>query len=100
MPGKETPLQAVKRLYGTKEKLVDSIASVFKGAEEEAAEARDRLLKASNAQLLRLAGAAKTLKEKYGSRDKLVGTVSSALGKAKDKDYVEKLKGFSVTRLL
>ncbi len=97
---KETPLQAVKRLYGNKEKLIDSVVDVARGASEEAAEVKDRLVSVSNRKLLKLASVGKSIKDKYGTRDKLVASLSGSLGKAKDKDYVEKLKGMSSARLL
>lgn len=97
---KETPLQAMKRLYGNKEKLIDSVVEVAKGAGEDVAEVKDRLVSVSNKKLLKLATVGKSIKDKYGSRDKLVASLSSSLGKAKDKDYVEKLKGLSSARLL
>lgn len=97
---KETPLQAVKRLYGNKDKLIETVVEVARGAGEEAAEVKDRLVTVSNQKLLRLASVGKSIKDKYGSKDKLVASLSSAMGKAKDKDYVEKLKSFSSARLL
>jgi hypothetical protein len=97
---KETPVQAMKRLYGNKDKLVDSVVEVARNAGEEAADVKNRLVAVSNQKLLRLAEVGKTIKEKYGSRDKLVDSLSSALGKAKDKDYVEKLKTYSPAKLL
>ena len=97
---KETPVQAVKRLYGSKEKLIEQVADVARSAGEEASEVKDRLIAVSNQKLLRLAEVGKVIKDKYGSRDKLVVSLSQALGKAKDKDYVEKLKGLSPSRLL
>jgi hypothetical protein len=97
---KETPLQTVKRIYGSKEKLVDSLVDVAKSAGEEAAEVKSRLLSASNKKLLRLAEVSAQVKERYGSRDKLAESVADALGRAKDSDYVAKLKSFSSGRLL
>jgi hypothetical protein len=97
---KETPLQTVKRLYGSKEKLVDSLVDVAKSAGEEAAEVKSRLLSASNKQLLRLAEVSATVKDRYGSRDKLAESVADALGRAKDSDYVAKLKTLPGARLL
>jgi hypothetical protein len=96
----ETPLQAVKRLYGTKDKLVDGLVDTLRAAEEEAAEYKDRLLKVSNQKLLRLAGVAKEVRERYGSKDKLAEAVASGVGKAKDSDYLAKIKTFSAARLL
>lgn len=97
---KETPVQAMKRLYGNKDKLIESVVEVARNAGEEAGEVKDRLVAVSNAKLLRLAEVGKTIKDKYGSRDKLVDSLSAAMGKAKDKDYVEKLKTYSPSRLL
>lgn len=97
---KETPLQAVKRLYQSKEKLIDKVVEVAREADEEVAEVKERLATVSNRKLLRLAEVGKAIKEKYGSREKLVAAVSAALGKAKDKDYVSRLKQYSSARLL
>lgn len=101
MSVKESPLAAVKRLYGTKEKLVDTVVSqLAKDSDESADELKARLSTASNKKLLRLAGALKQVSDKHGSRDKLVATVSAAQGKAKDADYVSKLQAMSVHGLL
>jgi len=97
---KETPVQAVKRLYGSKEKLIEQVAEVARSAGEEAGEVKERLITVSNQKLLRLAEVGKVIKDRYGSRDKLVSSLSQALGKAKDKDYVEKLRSLSPGRLL
>ncbi|HET6613918.1 MAG TPA: hypothetical protein VFG83_18090 [Kofleriaceae bacterium] len=97
---KETPLQTVKRRFGTKEKLVDSLVDAVKEAGEEAAEVKQRLLLASNKKLLRLAEVSTTVKDKYGSKDKLAEALGQALGRARDNDYVNKLRTFSQARLL
>lgn len=97
---KETPLQAVKRLYGSKDKLIESVVGVAKQAGEDAAEVKERLVSASNKKLLRLAEVSKQIKDDYGSKDKLADALAKALGRAKDSDYVTKLKGLSATRLL
>jgi len=96
----ETPMQAVKRLYGSKDKLIDSLAKTLRDAEEEAGEFKQRLLKISNAKLLRLAEVSKTVSDKYGSKDKLVAAVADVYGKAKDSDFVAKLATYSPARLL
>ncbi|MBP8812040.1 MAG: hypothetical protein KBG48_25970 [Kofleriaceae bacterium] len=94
------PLAKVKALYGGKDKLVDKLAGalVHDGADE--GSIKDRLAKASNAQLLRLANVSEAVKKAYGSRDKLIDALAKALGKAKDKDYLAKLGGFPLPRLL
>lgn len=77
------------------------MVEVAREADEEVAEVKERLAAVSNKKLLRLAEVGKVLKDKYGgSKDKLVAAVSQALGKAKDKDYIARLKSFSSARLV
>ena len=52
---KETPLQAMKRLYQSKEKLIDKVIDVAREADEEKDEVVQRLSTVSNKKLLRLA---------------------------------------------
>ena len=97
----ETPLQAVKRLYQSKEKLIEKVVDVAREADEEKDEVVQRLSTVSNKKLLRLAEVGKVLKDRYGgSKDKLVAAVTQAVGKAKDKDYVSRLSSYSAARLL
>lgn len=102
MSVKESPLAQVKRLHGSKEKLVDSLVDALgKDAGDESPEAlKQRLQSSSNKKLLRLAKAISTVNTKHGSKDKLVQTVSAAKGHAKDQDYVAKLQTMSIPRLL
>ncbi|MBK7070727.1 MAG: hypothetical protein IPH44_00365 [Myxococcales bacterium] len=97
-PAATGPLAKMKALGG-KDKLVDQIAGslAHDGADE--GSIKDRLTKASNAQLLRLASVTEAVKKAYGSRDKLVDALIKALGRAKDKDYVAKLGTFSLPKL-
>jgi len=98
---KETPLQAVKRLYGNKDKLIESVIDVAKDAGEEVSEVKERLVSVSNKKLLRLAEVSKQLKEQYGgSKDKLADALAATLGRAKDSDYVAKLRTLSAPRLI
>lgn len=94
------PLARMKALYGSKDKLVEKLAGSLaaEGGEDEGA-LKDRLLKASNQQLLKLAAVADAVKKTYGGRDKLVDTLVKALNRAKDKEYVQKLSQFSLPRL-
>lgn len=93
------PLARMKALYGTKDKLVDKIAGAIATDGEDEGALKDRLLKASNQQLLKLAAVADAVKKTYGGRDKLVESLVKALNRAKDKDYVAKLSSFSLPRL-
>lgn len=94
------PLSKVKELYGSKDKLVDKVASVLADGDNDAGSLKDRLTAASNAQLLRLAKVAEDVKKAYGSRAKLIETITRTLGRAKDNDYVQKLGSFSLPKLL
>lgn len=98
-PAAGGPLARMKALYGTKDKLVDKIAGSLATDGEDEGALKDRLLKASNAQLLKLANVAEQVKKQYGSRDKLVDAVTKALHRAKDQPYVAKLASFSLPRL-
>jgi len=88
---KNTPLARVKDEHGDKEKLVDRVLGLIDlgGADRETAKAK--LLAVSNKKLLRMLDTATTVKDKFGSPEKLVDAVAGALGKAKDKAYLEKL---------
>lgn len=93
------PLARVKALHGSKDKLVETLAGMLATDGEDEGALKDRLLKASNQQLLKLAGVAEAVKKSYGSRDKLVEALAKALNRAKDKDYLAKLASFSLPRL-
>jgi len=97
---KETPLQAVKRLYGGKEKLIEKLVDAARGTDEDAGEVKERLATVSNKKLLRMAEVSALIKDKYGSRDKLVDAVGKSLGKAKDADHAARLRTISSARLL
>ncbi|HVR60563.1 MAG TPA: hypothetical protein VMU50_01625 [Polyangia bacterium] len=95
-----TPLARVKEEFGGKDKLVDKIVGLLSGdADESKDELRKRLLGAANKKLIRLHQIATSVKQ-HGGHDKLATDTAAGLGRAKDKDYVEKLGTFSNGRLL
>jgi len=96
MSVKESPLQAVKRIYGNKDKLVELVQKTLSDLGEQTEDLRS----ASNKKLLRLAEVGKEVKEKYGSKEKLVSGLTAALNRAKDSDYAVRLRGMSLTRLM
>jgi hypothetical protein len=98
-PAPTGPLARMKALYGTKDKLVDKIADALATDGEDEGALKDRLLKASNAKLLKLATVAEQVKKQYGSRDKLVDALTKAVNRAKDQPYVAKLANMSLPRL-
>lgn len=86
--------------HSSKESLVGSIIGSVVASGEDRDAVQKRLLKASNAQLLRLAGVVETVNKKFGSRDKLIDAITKATKSAKDKDFVAKLGTYSLPRLL
>ena len=95
-----SPMARVKEEFGGKDKLVDKIVGLLGvGAGESKDELRQRLLGAANKKLIRLHKVATAVKE-HGGHDKLAAAAADGPGRAKDKDYVEKLGSFSNGRLL
>jgi hypothetical protein len=86
--------------HTTKESLIGSIIGSVLATGENREAVQTRLLRASNAQLLRLASVVETVTKKFGSRDKLIDAITKASKSAKDKDYVAKLGTYSLPRLL
>ena len=93
------PLAKLKAAYGSKESLIGKIVEPLAGKDEDTDALKERLLHASNRQLLRLAKVVETVTKKYGSREKLVASISAAMNKAKDSDYLAKLERFSLPKL-
>ncbi len=97
---KKTPLQIVKDLHGSKEKLVEKLMSLVERGEESKEALQNRLQSASNTKLLRLYDVLTTVKERFGTKSKLVAEILSLMKRIKDKDYSEKLTKFSHAKLL
>lgn len=102
MSVKETPLAAVKRLHGSKEKLVETIVDLVgkDSSDESPAELKVRLTAVSNKKLLRLHQSLVEIKDKYGSKDQLIEALTQAQGKSKDNDYAARLQSYSIHRLI
>jgi hypothetical protein len=96
----KTPLNIVKETFGAKDKLVDKLVGLLDRGEESKDDLRQRLTSAANSKLLHLHQVSTTVKEKYGSHDKLVTAVAAALGRSKDKVFIASLSGYSDSRLL
>ena len=98
---KESPLARVKRLHGSKEALIDALAGdLARETGDSRDEVKERLAGAPNTKLLRLHQALTSLRDQYGSKDKLIQALSEARGHGKDKDYAAKLQAYSIPRLL
>ena len=90
-----SPLSRVKEKFGGKDKLVDQIVGLLGSTGDEPKdELRKRLLGAANRKLIRLHEVASGLKQ-HGGHDKLADAAAAGLGRAKDKDYVQKLTTYS-----
>ncbi|HTJ45570.1 MAG TPA: hypothetical protein VL463_25875 [Kofleriaceae bacterium] len=93
------PLAKLKAAYGSKESLVGKIVEPLAGKDEDTDALKERLLHASNKQLLRLAKVVETVTQKYGSRDKLIAAIGKTMNKAKDADYLAKLETLGLAKL-
>jgi hypothetical protein len=98
MPTK-SPLEEVNDKFGGKDKLVEKLVGLLE-SDEPKEELRKRLLAVANKKLLRLHGVASLVKEKYGSREKLLEQLATSTGRAKDKDYKTRLESFTTPRLV
>jgi hypothetical protein len=98
--GPRHPKARVAEAHGSKAALAKAIAPLIARADQDTGMLESQLKKASNAQLLRLSRATKTLKDKFGDRDKLIAAIGGAGNKSKDKDYLAKLDTYSLPQLL
>ena len=98
--GPRHPKGRVVAGHGSKAELAKTLASALAHGDQDSGAIETKLKTASNAQLLRLLRATKTLKDKFGSRDKLIAAIGTAKNKSKDKDYLAKLDTYSLPQLL
>ncbi|MGN6104841.1 MAG: hypothetical protein ACTHU0_07050 [Kofleriaceae bacterium] len=102
-PVKQGPRHPRGRLvaaHSSKEALAKALAPSLVRGSEDAAAVEAQLKTASNKQLLRLAAVTETVKQKWGSRDKLIAAIGTAQKKSKDKDFLAKLDTYSLPQLL
>jgi hypothetical protein len=96
----KSPLAIVNETFGAKDKLVDKLVGLLDPGDESKDDLRKRLSSAANTRLLHLHRVATTVKERFGSHDALVDHVAKALGRTKDKPFVERLAAYSDARLV
>ena len=94
------PKARVVALHHSKEALAKSLAASIARDDEDTDVIANRLEKASNTQLLRLQHVVSTVKEKFGSREKLIAAIGAAENKGKDKDFLAMLETLSLPHLL
>jgi hypothetical protein len=100
----KAPLAVVKERFGDKAKLVEAIKSL---ATEELWLGRTNtdqggnrgLEHVSNAKLLRLHATFTEVKEKFGTRDKLIDAILTSENRTKDAGYKKRIEAYPVPRL-
>ena len=92
-------MQAMKKIYNSKDKLVSSIVGAVKHEGESNDEAIARLKGLSNKKLMHMGALAKEMTDR-GGKDKVVAAIGEVVGRAKDSDYLAKLATFSNGRLM
>jgi hypothetical protein len=104
MKMKKSPLATVKDKFGDKAKLVEAIKAFQSGELWLGRTATDRggekgLQHVSNAKLLRLHATFTAVKDKFGTRDALVGAILELENRSKDDGYKKRLSAYPVPRL-
>jgi hypothetical protein len=101
---KKSPLTIVKEKFGDKAKLVEAVKAFQTDELWLGRTAADRggdkgLSHVSNAKLLRLHTTFAAVKEKFGTRDKLIGAILDNEKRSKDEGYKKRLSAYPVPRL-
>src|SRR5690349_10622030 len=100
----KTPLATVKEKFGDKAKLVEAVKAFTTEdlwlCRTSADEGKDRGLgHVSNAKLLRLHAVFTEVKEKFGTRAKLIDEILTAQNRGKDQGMKKRLESYPVPRL-
>lgn len=97
----KSPLVSMKERFESKEKLVSAVEKLAtKDLWVERVNGTKGLGRVSNAKLLRLHAILSDAKERFGSRDKLIGAIAELAKRPKDKDYATSLGTYPLPRLL
>ncbi|MBP9112739.1 MAG: hypothetical protein KBF88_08005 [Polyangiaceae bacterium] len=97
---KKSPIATVNEKFGTKAKLVEAVEKFTTDDLWVNRTNKDKgLSHVSNAKLLRLLATFTTVKEKYGTRAKLVDTILDLEKRSKDAGYKARLAAYPVPRL-
>ncbi|MBX3223166.1 MAG: hypothetical protein KF795_21825 [Labilithrix sp.] len=97
----KSPIAAVKASFGDKAKLVAELENLTKGDDlwVSRLNAKKGLAHVSNAKLLRLHKTFTAVKEKFGTRAKLIDAIAEIEKRAKDEGYKTRLGAYPVPRL-
>jgi hypothetical protein len=94
-------LEVVKERFGGKDKLVAEVEKLAKGELwVDRVNSEKGLGRASNAKLLRLHATLSTLKDRFGTRDKLIVEILKLETREKDAGLKTRLEGYPAPRLL
>jgi hypothetical protein len=101
---KKSPLTQVKDRFGDKKKLVEAVQALATDELWLGRTSKDRggdkgLALVSNAKLLRLHATLSAVKEKFGTRAKLIDAILDAEKRTKDAGYKSRLEAYPVPRL-
>ncbi|MBX3260163.1 MAG: hypothetical protein KIS78_21760 [Labilithrix sp.] len=97
----KSPIAAVKETFGDKAKLVAELEKLTKGDDlwVSRLNAKKGLAHVSNAKLLRLHKTFTAVKEKFGTRAKLIDAIAEIEKRTKDEGYKTRLGAYPVPRL-
>lgn len=101
---KASPLAAMKEKFGEKAKLVEAVTKftsedLWVGRTNKDRGGDKGLDHVSNAKLLRLHAIFSAVKEKFGTRDKLIAAILDTEKRTKDEGYKSRLSAYPVPRL-
>jgi hypothetical protein len=101
---KKSPLQTVKDTFGDKKKLVEAVKvfttdDLWLGRTSADRGGDKGLERVSNAKLLRLHATFKAVKDKFGTRAKLIDAILDTEKRTKDAGYKTRLEAYPVPRL-
>ena len=102
--GPKTPLTVVKAKFGDKAKLVEAVKAFTTDELWVGRLATDRggdkgLERVSNAKLLKLHATFSEVKQKFGTRDKLIGAILDLEKRTKDDGFKKRIAAYPVPRL-
>ena len=98
---KKTPVSQVKERFESKEKLVAAVQKLATAdLWSDRVNSAKGLGRVSNAKLVRLHDTLTDAKKRFGSRDKLIGSIVELNKRVKDKGFASKLAAYPLPQLL